>query len=98
MSIVLNIVSDFDTRGIRKAERAFNDIEKAGHKVGSSLKKAFLPVGLALGGLAVAGANFAMAAADDAQSAALLARQLRVTTKATNAQVHATEDFILKMS
>jgi len=98
MSIVLNIVSDFDTRGIKKAEKAFSEIQNAGSKVGASLKKAFLPAAVALGGLAVAGANFAMAAADDQQSAALLARQLKTTTKATDAQVKATEDFILQMS
>jgi hypothetical protein len=55
-------------------------------------------VGIALGGLAVAGAKFAMAAAEDQKSAALLARQLKVTTKATDAQVKATEDFVLQMS
>ena len=98
MSIVLNIVSDFDTRGIKKAEKAFSEIQNAGSKVGASLKKAFLPAAVALGGLAVAGANFAMAAAEDQQSAALLARQLKTTTKATDAQVKATEDFILAMS
>jgi hypothetical protein len=98
MSIVLNIVSDFDTRGIKKAEKAFSEIQNAGSKVGASLKKAFLPAAVALGGLAVAGANFAMAAAEDQQSAALLARQLKTTTKATDAQVKATEDFILQMS
>jgi hypothetical protein len=98
MSVVLNIISDFDTRGIKKAEKAFASIENAGSKVGASLKKAFLPVGIALGGLAVAGANFAMAAAEDAQSAALLARQLKVSTKATDAQVKSTESFILAMS
>lgn len=98
MSVVLNIISDFDTRGVKKAEKAFRSIEQAGQKVGSALKNAFIPVGIALGGLAVAGANFAMAAADDAQSAALLARQLKVSTKATDAQVKSTEDFILAMS
>jgi hypothetical protein len=98
MAISIPIITDFDAKGIRKAERAFGEIEKAGSKVGASLKKAFLPVGIALGGLAVAGANFAMAAAEDQQSAALLARQLKTTTKATDAQVKATEDFILQMS
>ena len=39
-----------------------------------------------------------MAAAEDQKSAALLARQLKVTTKATDAQVKATEDFVLQMS
>ena len=98
MAINIPIITDFDSRGIKKAEKAFAEISKAGTKVGTSLKNALLPVGLALGGLAVAGAKFAMAAAEDEKSAALLARQLKVTTKATDAQVKATEDFILKMS
>ena len=98
MAINIPIITDFDSRGIKKAEKAFGEISKAGTKVGTSLKNALLPVGLALGGLAVAGAKFAMAAAEDEKSAALLARQLKVTTKATDAQVKATEDFILKMS
>ena len=98
MAINIPIISDFDNKGIKKAERAFSEIEKAGTKVGSALKSALLPVGIALGGLAVAGSKFAMAAAEDQKSAALLARQLKVTTKATDAQVKATEDFILQMS
>lgn len=98
MAINIPIISDFDNKGIKKAERAFSEIEKAGTKVGSALKSALLPVGIALGGLAVAGAKFAMAAAEDQKSAALLARQLKVTTKATDAQVKATENFILQMS
>ena len=98
MAINIPIITDFDSRGIKKAEKAFGEIEKAGAKVGTSLKNALLPVGLALGGLAVAGAKFAMAAAEDQKSAALLARQLKVTTRATDAQVKATEDFVLQMS
>jgi hypothetical protein len=98
MAINIPIISDFDNKGIKKAERAFDEIGKAGTKVSTSLKNAFIPVGIALGGLAVAGAKFAMAAAEDEKSAALLARQLKVTTKATDAQVKATEDFVLQMS
>jgi len=98
MAINIPIISDFDNKGIKKAEKAFDEIGRAGNKVSTSLKNAFIPVGIALGGLAVAGANFAMAAAEDQKSAALLARQLKVTTKATDAQVKATEDFILQMS
>ncbi len=98
MAINIPIISDFDNKGIKKAEKAFDEIGRAGSKVSTSLKNAFIPVGIALGGLAVAGANFAMAAAEDQKSAALLARQLKVTTKATDAQVKATEDFILQMS
>ena len=90
MAINIPIITDFDSRGIKKAEKAFAEISKAGTKVGTSLKNALLPVGVALGGLAVAGAKFAMAAAEDQTSAALLARQLKVTTKATDAQVKAT--------
>ncbi len=98
MAINIPIISDFDNKGIKKAEKAFDEIGRAGSKVSTSLKNAFIPVGIALGGLAVAGANFAMAAAEDQKSAALLARQLKVTTKATDAQVKATEDFVLQMS
>jgi hypothetical protein len=98
MAINIPIISDFDNKGIKKAEKAFDEIGRAGSKVSTSLKNAFIPVGIALGGLAVAGAKFAMAAAEDEKSAALLARQLKVTTKATDAQVKATEDFILQMS
>ena len=98
MAINIPIISDFDNKGIKKAERAFSEIGKAGTKMGSALKSALLPVGIALGGLAVAGAKFAMAAAEDQKSAALLARQLKVTTRATDAQVKATEDFVLQMS
>jgi len=98
MAINIPIISDFDNKGIKKAEKAFDEIGRAGSKVSTSLKNAFIPVGIALGGLAVAGANFAMAAAEDQKSAALLARQLKVTTRATDAQVKATEDFILQMS
>ena len=98
MAINIPIISDFDNKGIKKAEKAFAEIGKAGTKVGTSLKNALLPVGVALGGLAVAGAKFAMAAAEDQKSAALLVRQLKVTTKATDAQVKATEDFVLQMS
>ena len=98
MAINIPIISDFDNKGIKKAEKAFGEIGRAGSKVSTSLKNAFIPVGIALGGLAVAGANFAMAAAEDQKSAALLARQLKVTTKATDAQVKATEDFVLQMS
>jgi hypothetical protein len=98
MAINIPIISDFDNKGIKKAEKAFDEIGRAGSKVSTSLKNAFIPVGIALGGLAVAGAKFAMAAAEDEKSAALLARQLKVTTKATDAQVKATEDFVLQMS
>jgi hypothetical protein len=51
MSIVLNIVSDFDTRGIKKAERAFADLQNNSKKLGSSLKSALLPAAVAIGGL-----------------------------------------------
>jgi hypothetical protein len=98
MAINIPIITDFDARGIKKAEKAFAGISTAGNKMGSALKSALLPVGIALGGLAVAGAKFAMAAAEDQKSAALLARQLKVTTRATDAQVKATEDFVLQMS
>jgi hypothetical protein len=54
MAINIPIISDFDNKGIKKAEQAFAEIGKAGTKVSSSLKNALLPVGLAIGGLGAA--------------------------------------------
>jgi phage-related protein len=48
--------------------------------------------------LATVGLDFAKAAADDAQSAALLARQLKNSTLATDKQIAANEKFITSVS
>lgn len=65
---------------------------------GSSVKKFALPAAAALGAVAFAGLDAAKAAIEDEAAAKLLERQLKATTGATDAQVKATEAFILKTS
>lgn len=65
---------------------------------GSSVKKFALPAAAALGAVAFAGFDAAKAAMEDEAASKLLERQLKATTGATDAQVKATEDFILKQS
>lgn len=98
MAIVIPLVTDFDDRGVKKAQKAFKNFDKAAGDLGKQLKSVFLPVGVAIAGATAAAVNFAHAAMEDQQSAALLARQLKATTKATDEQVAAVEDWILKTS
>jgi hypothetical protein len=98
MSIVIPLVTEFDQRGIRLAEKRFKDFQDSAGKVGQSIKAAFIPAAAAVAGLGVAALGAAKAAMEDQQSAALLERQLQATTKATQAQVKATEAFVTSLS
>jgi hypothetical protein len=98
MTVQIPIISEFDGKGISKAVAEFKQLETAGEKAQFAIKKAAVPAALALGGLAVAGAKAAKAAMEDQKSAAELARQLKVSTKATDDQVQATENMISAMT
>jgi hypothetical protein len=98
MAIVIPLVTDFDQRGIRLAEKRFAEFQKETSKIGQSIKSAFLPAAAAVAGLGAAAFGAAKAAIEDQQSSALLERQLQATTKATQAQVKATEDYITGLS
>ena len=98
MAINIPIISDFDGKGIDKAIKEFKQLETAGEKAQFAIKKAALPAAAALGALAVAGGAAAKAAMEDQKSAAELARQLKISTRATDDQVEATEDLIGKMT
>lgn len=98
MAINIPIISDFDGKGIDKAIKEFQQLETAGEKAQFAIKKAALPAAAALGALAIAGGAAAKAAMEDEASAAELARTLRQSTQATNAQVQATEDLISSMT
>lgn len=94
MAITIPIVSEFQGKGVRKAIEEFKKLEGAGAKTKFALQKALLPATAAIGGLAVAAFSAAQAAIEDAKGQELLARQLKVSTKATDAQVKAAEDWI----
>lgn len=98
MAVVIPLVTEFDSKGIRLAEKRFKEFQGEASKVGQSIKAAFLPAAAAVAGLGVAALGAAKAAMEDQQSAALLERQLQATTKATQAQVKATEDYITSLS
>ena len=88
------IVSQFDNKGVKSAQSAFKRLGSDASKAGSAIKSAFWPATLAVGALAAAGLSAAKAAIEDEAAQAALARQIRRTTKATDAQIAANEDWI----
>lgn len=98
MAINIPIVTGFDDRGVKLAEKRFAQFQRETSRVGQSIKQAFMPAAVAVAGLGAAAFGAAKAAIEDQQSAALLERQLQATTKATQAQVKATEAYITSLS
>jgi len=98
MALSIPIISEFQGGGVDKAIKQFQQLDGVGAKTGFALKKAFLPATAALGAL-TAGIGLATKAAmeDEAQQLEL-ARQLRVTTQATDAQIKAVEKSISAFS
>ena len=98
MALSIPIISEFQGGGVDKAIKQFQQLDGVGAKTGFALKKAFLPATAALGAL-TAGIGLATKAAMEDEAAQLeLARQLKVTTQATDAQVKAVEASISVLS
>ena len=74
MAVGINILTDFDAKGISKAITEFKKLETTTEQASFLLKKAFLPAVAALGGLAYAGFRAAEAAAADELEQAKLAQ------------------------
>jgi hypothetical protein len=98
MAITIPIISEFDGAGIQRAVAEFKQLEGAGKKAQFAIKKAAVPAGLALAGLAVALGDAAKGAAEDAAAQVVLAGNLRNSAHATDAQIKSTEAMITKMS
>lgn len=94
MSVVLNILSEFDGSGIEKAKKQFSQLETSGQKAQFLLKKAAIPATAALAGLGAVLFDAAKGAMEDEQAQAILAQTLKNTTGATDAQIKANEDWI----
>lgn len=94
MAIYIPIVSEFKDAGIEKAKKEFKSLEGVGAKAGYAIKKAAVPAAAAVAGLAAAAFDAAKGAMEDAAAQDLLANNLRKTTKATDSQIAATEDWI----
>lgn len=98
MAVGINILTDFDAKGISKAITEFKKLETTTEQASFLLKKAFLPAVAALGGLAYAGFRAAEAAAADELEQAKLAQTLQNVVGASSATVATTEALIEAMS
>jgi len=101
VSLSIPIVSQFDGKGIKKAIAAFQQLETKGQKAAFVLKKAGQAAALGFAAVGVAALtagkfmlDFAKMAREDQVAQVQLAGTLRSTTKATDAQIAAVEDYI----
>ena len=98
MAVGINIVSDFDTKGISKAIAEFSKLESASDKAQFALKKAALPAAAALAAIGAAAAFSVKAAIEDQAEQAKLAQVLNQVTGATKAQVTQVEQQIKSLT
>jgi hypothetical protein len=94
MAIYLPIVTQFNPKGLKEAEKGFKDLEGAQAKAKYALGKANKYAAVALGGLVAGLGDAVKGAMEDEQAQKLLARQLQKTTNATDAQIKGMEDYI----
>ena len=73
MAITIPIISEFDGAGIQRAVAEFKQLEGAGKKAQFAIKKAAVPAGLAIAGLAVALGDATKGAIEDDAAQQLLA-------------------------
>lgn len=97
MSIFIPIVTEFKADGIEKARKEFASLEGVGAKASYAIKKAALPAAAAIGGLAVALGDAVKGAMEDAAATEELARTLKISGQATDAQVASIEKWISYM-
>jgi len=96
MAIYLPIVTQFNPKGLKEAEKGFKDLEGAQAKAKYALGKANKYAAVAVAGLASGLGLAVKSAMEDEQAQTLLARQLQKTTGATDAQIKSVEDYITK--
>ena len=94
MAVRIPFVTEFNGKGVREASRAFDRMAADSKKVGLAMKVSFAAAGAAIAAVGYAAYDFAKAAMADEKAAAELARSLKATTGATDAQVKSVEDFI----
>ncbi len=95
MAISIPIIAEWKGGdAIRKARQEFSQLEGAGAKAGFAIKKAAIPAAAALAGVGAALFDATKGAIEDAAAQDLLAKQIRRSTKATDAQIAANEDWI----
>ena len=94
MAIKIPIVTELKDEGIKKAIREFKNLETAGQKAQFLIKKAAVPATAALAGVTAVIGSAVKAAIEDQAAQASLARQIKASTKATDAQIKGVEEYI----
>jgi len=95
MAISIPIIAEWQGgNALKKARQEFAQLETAGQKAQFAIRKAAIPAAAALGAVGAALFDATKGAIEDAAAQDLLANNLRKTTKATDAQIAATEDWI----
>ena len=94
MAINIPIITDFDGKGIQRAQKEFSQLEGAGAKAGFVIKKAFLPATAVIGAMGAALFDATKAAIADEAASVELARSLKQTAGATDAVIESTENWI----
>lgn len=101
MAIKIPIITTFAGEGIQKAIKSFKQLETASDKVKFVLKAGAVAGAAAFAALGAAAyqagqqlVGFARMAAEDEKGQKQLAASIRASTKATDAQIAATEDWI----
>ena len=95
MAVSIPIIAEFTgANAFSKVKKEFSQLEGASKKAGFVMKKALVPATAALGAVAAGLFDATKGAIEDAAAQDVLANNLRKTTKATDAQIAAVEDYI----
>ena len=101
MAIYLPILTSFNDKGLKQAERGFKDLKNNSERAQYAIKKGAQGAGIALAGLGVAATavggfmlSAAKAAMEDAKSQRELAASVKSVTKVSGPQLKAIEDYI----
>ena len=96
--ISIPIISDFDARGINRAQKEFAQLETVGQKAQFAIKKAAVPAAAALGAVVAVIGDSVKAAIEDEAAQASLARQIKASSGATDSQVASVEKYISSLA
>ena len=96
--ISIPIISDFDARGIKRAQKEFAQLETVGQKDQFAIKTAAVPAAAALGAVVAVIGDSVKAAIEDEAAQASLARQIKASSGATDSQVASVEKYISSLA
>jgi hypothetical protein len=103
MALQIPIISSFNDKGLKQAEKGFRDLKTNGDRAQYALKKGAQAAGIALAGIGVAAGvaggflvSATKAAMEDAKGQRELAASIKSVTKATAPQLKAIEEYIDK--